>query len=160
MRIGQAAIAGAMLSFALVLPGCGAGNAPGAGEVDAAPAAGVTPAKATAGGSCRSDLRPFVAAMDSLREDLAVGLGYDRYMSELGAVRAAYRRIRAGRLQLGCLVAAGAPAERAVDRYIAAADAWGECLATAACETASIEPRLQGEWAQASKLLSAAQAGL
>ena len=156
MRLSQATIVSAMLSLALVLPGCGSDGAPSAGAADAAPAESTT----AGGGTCRSQLRPFVAAMDALRTDLAVGLSYDQYMSELRRARDAYRRIRANRLQLGCLAVAGAPAERAVNRYIEAANAWGECLATAACETASIEPRLQREWVRASKLLSAAQSGI
>jgi len=158
MRLSQATIVGATLGLALVLPACGTESTPGAGAVDAAsPPSKAAPAGA---GTCRSQLRPFVAAMDTLRTDLAVGLSYDQYMSELRAARGAYRHIRAERLQLGCLVAAGAPAERAVNRYIEAANAWGECLATAACETASIEPRLQREWERASKLVSAAQSGI
>jgi hypothetical protein len=161
MRLSQAVIVGATLSLALALAGCGAQSTPGEDTVDAAPAAGAARGARVAGGmTCRSQLRPLLAAMDTLRTDLAAGLSYDQYVSELRRVRGAHRRIRADRLQLGCLVAAGAPAERALDRYIEAANAWGECLATAACETASIEPRLQAEWARASELLSAAQAGV
>lgn len=160
MRLSQATIVGATLSLALVLAACGAQSTPGEGTVDAAPPASVARGARAAGGmTCRGQLRPLLAAMDTLRTDLATGLSYDRYVSELRRVRGAHRRIRADRLQLGCLVAAGAPAERAIDRYIEAANAWGRCLATAPCETASIEPRLQAEWARASKLLSAAQAG-
>jgi len=160
MRLSQATIVGATLSLALVLAACGAQGTAGEDTVDAAPAAGAARGARVAGGmTCRSQLRPLLAAMDTLRADLATGLSYDQYVSELRRVRGAHRRIRADRLQLGCLVAAGAPAERALDRYVEAANAWGKCLATAACETASIEPRLQGEWARASKLLSAAQAG-
>lgn len=160
MRLSQATIVGATLSLALVLPACGTESTPGAGAVDAPSPASKTAAAGAGGGTCRSQLQPFIAAMDTLRTDLAVGLSYDQYMSELRAARGAYRHIRAGRLQLGCLVASGAPAERAVNRYIEAANAWGECLATAACETASIEPRLQREWERASKLVSAAQSGI
>ena len=159
MRLCQATIAGATLSLALVLGACGAQSTPGEDAVEAAPASAAHGVRA-GDVTCRGQLRPLLAAMGMLRTDLAAGLSYDRYVSELRRVRAAHRRIRAERLQLGCLVAAGAPAERALDRYLEAANAWGECLATAACETASIEPRLQSEWARASQLLSAAQAGI
>jgi hypothetical protein len=159
MRLSQATIVGATLSLALVLAACGARDAPGEGTVDAAPAAGAVPGARAGSMTCRTQLRPLLAAMDTLRGDLATGLSYDQYVSELRRVRGAHRRIRAERIQLGCLVAAGAPVERALDRYIEAANAWGGCLTTAACETASIEPRLQAEWARASRLLSAAQAG-
>jgi hypothetical protein len=157
MRLSQAAI-GAMLSLAVVLPGCGSGSGSGVGAADATPSADA--GSGGAGGACRAELRPFLAELNALRTDLAVGLSYDQYLGELRGTRVAYRRVRADRLQLGCLVAAGAPAERALNRYVEAANAWGGCLATAACETSSIEPRLQREWARASKLLSAARAGI
>jgi len=161
MRPRQATIAGAAVSLALALGACGAQSGPSEGTVDAAaPPGAARGARARGDATCRGRLRPLLLAMGTLRTDLAAGLSYDQYASELRRVRGAHRRIRAERLQLGCLVAAGAPAERALNRYIAAANAWGECLATAACETASIEPRLQAEWAWASKLLSAAQAGI
>jgi hypothetical protein len=98
--------------------------------------------------------------MDALRRKLAVGLTYRQYRSELEGVRGAYEAIPAKRVQLGCLLAAGSAAERALNRYIVAVDAWGECLATASCELATVEPRLKHEWARASDLLSSAQAGL
>lgn len=161
MRLSQATIVGATLSLALALSACGAQSTPGEGTVDAAPRAGAAHGAGAAGdATCGGQLHPLLAAMDTLRTGLAAGLSYDQYVSELRHVRGAHRRIRADRLRLDCLVAAGAPAERAVNRYIEAANAWGECLATAACETASIEPRLQAEWARASKLLSAAQSGI
>jgi hypothetical protein len=158
MRLSQAATVGALVSLALVLPACGAENSPVAGGAKGAPVADRAKARA-ARAPCARQLRPLLASLDALREDLAVGLSYDGYMRELRGVRGAHRRIRAGRLQIGCLIAAGAPAERALNRYIEAANVWGGCLATAACEIASIERRLQRRWARASDLLSAAQAG-
>jgi len=158
MRLSQAAIVGALASLALVLSACGAEGTSVAGK--AVPAAGGASARDATMAPCGRQLRPLLASLDALREDLAVGLSYDAYMRELRGVRAAHKRIRAERLQLGCLVVAGAPAERALNRYVDAANSWGECLATAACEIASIEARLQSRWARASDLLSAAQAGL
>jgi hypothetical protein len=51
----------------------------------------------------------------------------------------------------------GTPSEQALNEYIDAANAWGECLADAACTTASIEPILQRKWRMASRLLSEVQ---
>ncbi len=98
--------------------------------------------------------------MDALREKLAVGLRYDAYLDDVKAARVAYDGVPVDRLGLGCLVAVGTPAERALNRYTAAANAWGDCLASASCDSESVEPRLQHEWALASERLSAAQKGL
>jgi hypothetical protein len=77
-------------------------------------------------------------------------------------VRAAVRRstsaaIPVGHLAIGCLTTVGTPAEQAVNQYIDAANAWGECLADASCTTASIEPVLQRRWRIASGRLSEAR---
>lgn len=98
--------------------------------------------------------------MEALRRKLAVGLTYRQYRRELGDVRAAYEAIPAKRVQLGCLLVAGGAGERALNRYLAAANAWGECLATASCEIETVEPRLRRQWDRASNLLSFARAGL
>ncbi len=97
--------------------------------------------------------------MDALREGLVVGMSYEEYLDELREVKIAYDGIQADRVPVGCLVAAGGPGERALNRYIDAANTWGDCLATASCRTESIEPKLQRGWALASDLLSAAQSG-
>lgn len=105
-------------------------------------------------------LGSFVDSMADLRRKLAIGLSYEDYLSEVQGLRAAYAAIPDDRLALGCLLAAGTPGERALNRYMVAANVWGECLTTAACETATVEPRLQREWARASVLLNEAQAGI
>ena len=43
-----------------------------------------------------------------------------------------------------------------MNKYIDAANAWGECLAEAGCTTASIEGALQHKWRVASHSLSEA----
>lgn len=98
--------------------------------------------------------------MDALRGKLAVGVSYGEYLHGVNAARSAYREIPAGRVGLGCLLAAGTASERALNRYMVAANAWGECLTEASCGTRAVEPRLQREWARASALLSSARDGL
>jgi hypothetical protein len=105
-------------------------------------------------------LGSFVGSMADLRRKLAVGLSYEEYLGEVRKLRVVYAAIPSERLELGCLLVAGTPAEKALNRYIAAANVWGECLTTAACDTATVEPALQHEWARASALLSTAQAGI
>jgi hypothetical protein len=159
MRFGQAATLGVLLSLALALTACGGESTSGSGQATAAPSGAGPVARSSADARCRAQLRPFLGSMDALREDLAVGLSYEGYLEELREAREAYGRIRADRLPVGCLLVAGA-GERALNRYIDAANVWGDCLATAACETEAIEPRLQRRWALASDLLTSAQSGL
>jgi len=110
--------------------------------------------------ACRKMLGSFVDSMADLRRKLAVGISYRAYLREVRGLRAIYAAIPDGQLSLGCLLSAGTPGERALNRYMAAANEWGECLTTVACETATVEPRLQREWARASVLLSTARAGI
>ncbi|HEX5376819.1 MAG TPA: hypothetical protein VFW48_11760 [Solirubrobacterales bacterium] len=159
MRLGQAATLGVLLSLALVLIACGDESTSGSGRATAAPGE-AGPVARSSDARCRAQLRPFLDSMDSLREDLAVGLSYEDYLDELREAREAYGRIRADRLPVGCLLVAAGAGERALNRYIDAANVWGDCLATAACETEAIEPRLQRRWALASDLLTSARSGL
>lgn len=106
---------------------------------------------------CQGQVGGFLKLMAALRSSLAVGLSYEQYAAEMRGVRAAYRKIPVDRLTLDCLAAAGTPGEKALNQYIDAANAWGECLAEAACDTASIEPDLQRKWRVASHFLSEAQ---
>ncbi len=138
--------------------GCGGSNAAGGADALATrPRAAAREASAVA---CRKMLGSFVDSMADLRRKLAVGISYKAYLREVQGLRAVHAAIPDGRLSLGCLLSAGTPGERALNRYMAAANEWGECLTTAACETATVEPKLQREWARASVLLSTAQAGI
>jgi hypothetical protein len=98
--------------------------------------------------------------MAELRDKLAAGLDYRHYLSEVRRTRAVYHRIRAGRIPAACLVMGGGPAERALNLYIDAANAWGDCLATVSCNTRTIEPELQRSWARASRQLAIARRGM
>lgn len=131
-----------------------------AGKLEATPADSAMARNGAGDRRCQGQLRPFLDSMGALRKSLAVGLSYREYLRELREVRAAYDGIRAERLEIGCLLAAGTPGERALNRYIEAANTWGDCLSTASCSTESIEPRLQRKWAIASDLLTFAQSGL
>lgn len=177
MRSGPAAIAGLLLALALTSPGCGEEQTAARGA-DTAPAA--SGAKATGGGEtavtvsgaarprtqaraaqrkCRTSLGEFLDAMESLNNTVAVGLDYDGYLTMVNRVRATYAEVDADRLPLLCLVRAAAPAEAALNSFIAAANAWGECLA-GGCDLAEVEPKLQRQWARAADELGEAQTGL
>lgn len=165
-------LVGCALLAALLLPGCG-----GSGD-DATSAATVSsgePAKvakdpqskqgekqrpASAGGRCQNQVGSFVASMDSLRRRLAVGVTYDQYVAEVRGIRSTYGEIPIERVQIDCLNAVGSPAEKALNRYIEAANDWGDCVSELGCESATIEPVLQRRWRIASHFLSEATDGL
>jgi len=113
-----------------------------------------------AGDLCQSQLGGFVGSMDGLRRRLAVGLTYDQYVAEVRGIRSTYGEIPTGKLRIDCLNAVAAPGEKAFNRYIEAANDWGECVSEAGCGSAEIEPVLQRRWRIASHFLSEAQDGL
>jgi hypothetical protein len=146
-------------AVALTMSACGGDSSTtSAGSVAAKPKQ--QPKNAATGERCPGQLNAFLDSMSTLRRRLAVGVTYDEYVKEMTEVRAAYDDVPVERLGLGCLTGAASPGERALNEYIAAANAWGDCLAKAGCDAATIESRLRGEWQVASHFLSAAQAEL
>ena len=113
-----------------------------------------------AAGPCQSQLGSFVAAMDSLRRRLAVGVTYDQYVAEVQGARSIYREIPTDRVEIDCLTSVATPGEKAFNRYIEAANDWGECVSEAGCSSATVEPVLQRRWRVASHFLSEATEGL
>ena len=160
MRLSSATV-GILLGLALVLGACGEDGTTAADKpvatTGAAPAP--PPPAITVHDSCRA-LRPFVGSMAKLRTDLARGLSYDDYLREVQRVRVVYAHIDAEELTAGCLLAAGGPAERALNLYVGATNTWGDCLATVSCDTRSVEPKLQRKWAPAAHQVTIAQQGL
>lgn len=157
------------------MAGCGGGGSDSSGAETATVASGpratptTTAAKdagakqehhAAAGSLCQSQLGGFVGSMDSLRRRLAVGVTYDQYVNEVQAIRSTYDRIPTGEVEIDCLGAVGAPAERAFNRYIEAADDWGGCVSELGCESATVEPVLQRRWRIAAHFLAEAREGL
>jgi hypothetical protein len=138
---------------ALVLPGCGDDSAATAESTDAPQAKQQAKVEAPTAGPCPAQVGAFVTALDSLRRQLAVGLSYGQYAARVKSLRRGYDDLPIDRLGLACLRSAGSSAEGAFNKYIDAANAWGECLADASCTTAAIEPVLQRKWRIASKSL-------
>jgi hypothetical protein len=167
MRLTAVATVGIVLSLSLILSSCGddgstaANSSASTGSMASAPAAAKGAAAiAKSHRSCRQELAPFVASLAALRDGLARGLSFDDYLARVRGTRAVYAKVQPKRVPAGCLVVSGGPAERAFNLYIDAANAWGDCLATVTCNTRSIEPQLQRQWALAEKRLALAQRGL
>lgn len=140
---------------ALALSACGDGAA--TAESTVATAEHRAEGAVAAAQLCPAKVDVFLRSLNRLRRQLAIGLSYEQYAARMESLESRYRRIPAARLTIGCLVSNGAPAERAFNKYIDAANDWGECLADAACSTASIEPVLQRSWRVASGFLSEAR---
>lgn len=163
MRLSPAATACALLSLALALGACGEERsaAVGGSSVERAGAQGEPGRSGGAeGGPCASQMRPLVTSLDALRKQLAVGLNYADYLSEVGRLKTVYDEVPVERLAISCLTTIGAPAERALNRYREAANTWGDCLTRASCDAEAVEPKLQRRWALAASLLTTAQEGL
>jgi hypothetical protein len=118
------------------------------------------PRHVPAGDLCQSQLGSFVGSMDGLRRRLAVGVTYDQYVAEVRGIRSTYGEIPTENLQIDCLTAVATPGEKAFNRYIEAANDWGECVSELGCGSTEIEPALQRRWRIASHFLSEAEDGL
>jgi hypothetical protein len=161
--------AGCVALVALLLSGCG-GSGSGGAETTAAtvtseavtttPQQPVPKHRKPAAGPCQIQLGSFVASMDSLRRRLAVGVTYDQYVAEVRGIRSTYEKIPIERVEIDCLSAVGTPAEKAFNRYIEAANDWGDCVSEAGCGSETVEPVLQRRWRIASHFLSEADDGL
>jgi hypothetical protein len=113
-----------------------------------------------AGELCQSQIGGFLGSIDSLRRRLAVGVTYDQYVDEVNGIRSNYRDVPVDKLRIDCVNAVGVPSEQALNRYIQAANDWGDCVSELGCGSAEVEPVLQQRWRAASHFLSEAQSGL
>lgn len=156
-------------ALALALSACG-GDSPEA-TAKAGTTTVSTPAPETTTGSkqrppanptsrCLAQLDPFLKAMDALRTSLVAGLAYEEYVAEVKKIMAGYDEVPVDELALGCVQAVGRPSEKALNRYIAASNAWTGCVEVPSCEAVSIEAPLQTQWREASEYLSKAERGL
>jgi hypothetical protein len=150
----------------LALAACG-GGAPGtqstsvAGKTVKARESKPVATKSPKGGgkddACQARLGNFLDRMDDLRQSLLAGLSYEEYVVRVRAVRDAYEAVPVDQLGAACVTGPAAKAEDAFNQYLRAANAWGECAATAGCAASEIEGKLQHRWKLASKSLAAAE---
>ena len=171
-RITLASCAAGLAALAIALPGCGGDTPANARDTPVSSAekaatkqpqerqAQPAPERSKQQQRCRQQVGAFLDTMSSLRERLASGLSYEEYVGEIGVIRAAYDEVPVKQLALACLSAAGTPGELAFDRYIGAANSWGECIEEEGCDAAAVEPVLQKQWRRASLLLDEARSGL
>lgn len=140
--------------LALTLSACG-GDDPAAAEKGSSAQRQAARASTTSRG-CQNQLGGLIRSLNTLRRRLAFGLSYERYLYDVRKVKAAYDEVPVDKLTIDCVISVATPSERALNHYIDAANTWGNCLATAGCESTSVEPKLQRKWRQASASLSEA----
>jgi hypothetical protein len=139
---------------ALVVSGCGGGSAAPAESANAPQPKQQAKVEAATGRPCPAQVDAFLKSLGTLRRQLATGLSYEQYASRVKTLRRSYDDLPVDRLTLECLRSTGTPAEAALNTYVDAANAWGECLADASCTSTTIEPVLQRKWRVASRSLS------
>jgi hypothetical protein len=116
-----------------------------------------SPAKSLGADACQERLGDFLSRMNDLRQSLLAGLSYDEYVVRVRAVRDAYEAVPVDKLGAACVTGPATKAEAAFNEYLRAANAWGECAATAGCAASEVEGKLQHRWKLASKSLDAAE---
>lgn len=166
MRIRLITIPLAAATLALALGACGSDTTTAPATVatkqahvgEPAPHGGSPSAKPAQ--SCETRLSGLIGALSTLRRRLVAGLTYEQYVSEIEAIRSAYRAVPVGQLDVTCLTRVGSPAESSFNTYIDAGNAWGECVGTAGCEATTVEPVLQRKWRLAARALSEARGAL
>jgi hypothetical protein len=159
----------AAAALALALSACGGDSPEATAKAKTTPISAPAAATATStapkqkappSSGCLTQLDPFLKAMDNLRTRLVSGLAYEEYVDAVRVIIAAYDEVPADELALGCVQAVGTPAEKALNRYIAASNTWTDCVEVPSCEAATVEAPLQDKWREASKYLSKAERGL
>jgi hypothetical protein len=143
----------ALASLALALAACGDSSAP------AAEATVVKRDDVAVTRACPTELSRFTDSLQRLRRRLVAGLTYDEYVGAVRALRSEYAAIPVDAVAPACLVATGAPSERAFDVYVEAANRWGECLSEPGCDASTVEAPLQAEWHLAGRQLDSLPAG-
>jgi len=98
--------------------------------------------------SCNGQVGRLISRLEDLSSRLDVGLNFSDYSSKVGDVSVAYHRIDFKGMDFQCL-AAGVPAEAALNAYDAAYNKWNACISNFSCSTHSIKPFLQEKWAVA-----------
>lgn len=110
--------------------------------------------------TCRRQLGKLLNALTTLNGRLGVGLNYATYFEEVGEANVAYQKIPFKQLSLECMGKVGVPSEKALNRYVDAADIWDECFEDLYCDNDAVDEKLNREWLKAGRLVAQARRGL
>jgi hypothetical protein len=109
---------------------------------------------------CQQQTGGLQSSLEELDSRLTVGLAYDEYSTQVGDAQVAYDRVPIARLEQDCLFEVGVHLENAMNAYVKADNVWNDCIVDFGCDVDSIKPELQLRWAEATREIDKAKAGL
>lgn len=136
-----------LVACCLAVAGCG----DSAQSVDAAGTVAIEQSREAE--KCREAFAGLSEALDNIESDLAVGVDMQTYGGLVRKANRAYSDAFADADLIGatCLEDVGVPIERAVNKHVAAYNAWNKCATDIDCDDGSIDTRRQRLWRQASR---------
>jgi hypothetical protein len=125
----------AAAALALALAACGGGS----GSTAASTVASATP-------QCERQLTALTGDLDVMRGRMIREPGYRKYVQDVRLLQAGYASTPFSKLDVACLQGPATVAEQAVDRYVAAANAWSRCLASSGCDLQAAKTAVARQW--------------
>lgn len=110
--------------------------------------------------TCRQQVTPLLKALRATESRLNVGMTFADYGQQVGDVSIGYDRMPINRMDFNCIGGPGIAGEKAFNSYTAAYNTWNNCIGDFNCDTDSIDPELQKQWAKASRQTTRARSAL
>jgi hypothetical protein len=102
--------------------------------------------EATASGRCQHQLKPLAGRLDGLRAHLIAEPGYRQYVGAVRNLRLTYAKTPFAQSDIHCLRGPARTAEKAVNRYVRAANLWTRCQADPRCDLQVAKTAIAREW--------------
>jgi hypothetical protein len=106
---------------------------------------------------CPHSVSILLDRLTAIDTELEGGMSFLKYKSLGVSAKAAYNRIPIPQLKADCLFDVGIPAEKAMNKFIAAQNTWRKCIvANANCKLALYNGPMQRFWTDAHRYLQKA----
>lgn len=105
---------------------------------------------------CLSKLGPFLNSMQEINSRLDIGMNESEFVQRVGTAKVKHDQLDPKALQGTCLDA-GVDLEKALNKYIKAANKWSNCVSNFSCTFKKINAVMQLYWLQASTRISTAE---
>lgn len=104
--------------------------------------------------ACGTRLRPLYDALRDVDARLDIGMNRAQYGEKLGDVSVAYNTAAVGGFTAGACLDTAKALETALNDYIAANTAWGDCIESSSCDVdTDALPGMRTRWERASGIL-------
>lgn len=110
--------------------------------------------------TCRQQVSALLRALRATESRLNVGMTFADYGGQVGDISVFYDKMPINRMDFECVSGPGVQAEKAFNSYQRAYNTWNDCIGDFDCDTDSINPELQKEWAKASRQITRARSAL